>query len=111
MKEKGIISFELFERLDLRIGQVTSACRISGAKNLILLEIDFGNEKRQVVVGMAQFYEPEYFIGKRLPVLLNLEPRNFMGYKSEGMVLATDEDGRPVLLLPEKEVKPGSIIR
>ncbi|MBA7507682.1 Methionine--tRNA ligase [subsurface metagenome] len=57
------------------------------------------------------FFEPNHLIGKELPVLVNLEPRNFKGIESQGMVLAVDVDGKPVLLQPEKEVPPGSIVR
>ena len=60
---------------------------------------------------MAEFFEPEYFLNKELLVFVNLEPRKFKGIESQGMVLAVDVNKKPVLLVPEKEVPPGSIIK
>ncbi len=106
-----MITFEDFKKLDIRIGRVLSAEKIEGTDKLIKLEIDFGTEKRQLIAGMAEFFEPKHFIGKEIPVLVNLEPRTFKGTESQGMILAVDVDGAPVLLCPEKEVPPGSIVR
>ena len=106
-----MIKFEEFKKLDIRIGKVLSAEKIEGSDKLIKLEIDLGEERRQIIVGMAKFYEPDYFLNKELVVLTNLEPRKFMGIESQGMVLAVDVNGEPIILLPEKEVPPGSIVR
>ena len=62
-------------------------------------------------MGMAKFYEPDYFLNKELIILANLESRKFMGIESQGMVLAVDVNGKPIILLPEKEVPPGSIVK
>lgn len=104
-------TFDDFKKLDLRIGKVLSAERIQGTDKLIKMEIDLGTEKRQLVAGMAEFLEPNHLVGKELPVVVNLEPKKFRGIESQGMVLAVDVDGEPVLLHPEKEVPPGSIIK
>ncbi len=104
-------TFDDFKKLDLRIGKVLSAERIQGTDKLIKMEIDLGTEKRQLVAGMAEFLEPNHLVGKELPVVVNLEPKKFKGIESQGMVLAVDVDGEPVLLHPEKEVPPGSIIK
>lgn len=106
-----MITFEDFKKLDIRIGKILSAEKVTGADKLMKLEINFGTEKRQLVAGIAQFFEPDSLIGKEIPVLLNLEARSFKGIQSEGMILAVDVDGKPILLHPEKEVPPGSIIR
>jgi len=106
-----MITFNDFKKLEIRIGKVLSAEKVEGTDKLMKLEIDFGTGKRQLVAGMAEFFEPNHLIGKELPVLVNLEPRNFKGIESQGMVLAVDVDGKPVLLQPEKEVPPGSIVR
>lgn len=106
-----MITFEDFKKLEIKIGKVLSSEKIEWADKLLKLEIDFGSEKRQLVAGMAEFFDPDYFIGKEIPVLINLEPRTFKGIESQGMILAIDVDGKPVLLFPEKEVPPGSIIR
>lgn len=106
-----MITFEDFKKLDIRIGKILSAEKVEGTAKLMKLEIDFGIEKRQLVAGMAEFFEPDHLIGKEVPVLMNLEPRKFKGIESQGMVLAVDVDGKPVLLYPEEEVPAGSIVR
>ena len=106
-----MITFNDFKKLDIRIGRVLSADKVDGTDKLIKLEVDFGTEKRQLVAGIAEFFEPDTLIGKEIPVLMNLEPRSIRGIESQGMILAIDVDGRPVLLHPEKEVPPGSLVR
>ena len=105
------ITFEDFKKLDIRIGKVLSAEKVEGTDKLIKLQIDIGTERRQIVVGMAEFFGPDHLIGKEIPVLVNLEPRTFKGVQSHGMILAADVGGKPVLLFPEKKVPPGSIVR
>lgn len=106
-----MVTFEDFKKLDIRIGKVLSAERVEGTDKLVRLEIDLGKEKRQLVAGIAEVYEPESLIGKELPILVNLEPREFRGIESQGMILAVDVDGKPVLLHPDEEVPPGSTVR
>jgi methionine--tRNA ligase beta chain len=106
-----MITFDDFKKLDIRIGKILSAEKVSGTDKLMKLEVDFGSEKRQMIAGIAQFFEPDHLIGKEIPVLLNLEPRSFKGIESQGMILAIDVDGKPVLFHPEREVPPGSVIR
>ena len=106
-----MITFDDFKRLDIRIGKILSAERVEGTDKLLKLEIDLGTEKRQIVAGMAEFFEPAHIVGKGLPILVNLEPRKLRGIESQGMVLAVDVGGKPILLQPEEEVPPGSIIR
>lgn len=106
-----MITFEDFKKLEIKVGKVLSAEKIEGSNKLIKLEVDLGTEKRQLVAGMAEFFEPNYLIGKELPILTNLEPRIFKGIESRGMVLAVDLGGKPILLCPEKEVPPGSVIK
>ena len=78
---------------------------------MLKLEIDIGNEIRQVVAGIAENHEPESLIGKLVPILVNLKPAKLMGVESQGMILAVDVDGKAILLHPEKEVPIGSKIR
>ena len=106
-----MITFDDFMKLDIRIGTVTTADKVAGADKLIRLELDLGGEHRQVVAGMASNYMPEEFIGRQVPILVNLEPRKLRGVESQGMILAVDVDGKPVLLLPDREVPPGSAVR
>jgi methionine--tRNA ligase beta chain len=106
-----MISFDEFKKLDLRVAKVIRAEKIEGSKNLLRLEIDLGSEKRQIIAGISQFYEPEDLIGKEIVVVANLEPKKLMGIESQGMLLAAEKDGEPVILVPEKEVPPGTTIR
>ena len=105
------ITFDDFKKLDIRIGKILSAEKIKGTDKLMKLEVDLGVDKRQLIAGIAEFFEPAHLIGRELPILSNLEPRRIRGIESQGMVLAVDVAGKPVLLHPEKEVPPGSIIR
>jgi len=105
-----MIIFEDFKKLEIRIGKILSAQKVEGADKLLKLEVDIGKEKRQLVVGIAQYYEPEELINKQIPVLVNLEPRKIRGVESQGMLLAATEGEAPILLHPDKEVSPGSLI-
>jgi len=106
------ISFQEFQKLDLRVGEVVKAEQITGSKNLIRMIVDFGFEKRQSVAGLLQYYKPEELVGKKFAFILNLERRKFMGVESQCMVLAAeDEKGNVILLKPEKDIEVGSRIR
>jgi methionine--tRNA ligase beta chain len=106
-----MITYDDFIKLDIRIGTVTAAEKVQGTDKLIRLEIDLGEGTRQVVAGMALTYTPEDFIGKQVPILVNLEPRKLRGIESQGMILAADVGGKPIMLIPEREVPPGSAVR
>lgn len=106
-----MISFEDFKKLDIKIGKVVSAERVPDTDKLIKLIFDMGDGERQVVAGIAESHNPEDLIGKEMPVLTNLEPRELKGEMSNGMILAADADGKPVLLYPEEEIPPGSIVK
>jgi len=105
------INFEEFQKIDLRIGKIIEAERIEGADKLLKLKVDLGEEKRQLVAGIAKFYQPEDLIGKEIVVVANLEPKIFRGVESQGMLLAGDVEGKPVLLKPDEEVPPGTKVR
>ena len=101
------ITFTEFKKIDIRIGEVLIVERVEDADNLLKLEVDFGEFKRQVVSGIAKWYEPESLVGKKLPFIVNLEPRNFKGVESQGMLMAVDGENWPVFLEPSGEVKVG----
>ena len=106
-----IIDIKEFAKLDLRIGKIENAERVEGSKKLIKLEVDVGDETRQLVAGIAEEYNPESLIGKLVPILANLKPVKLMGVESQGMILAVDVNGKPILLHPDREVPAGSGIR
>lgn len=106
-----MISLEEFKKLDIRIGKILKAEKIEGADKLLRLEVDLGSETRQIVAGIAQFYEADNLVGREVPILVNLEPRVLRGVESQGMLLAADSEGKPVLFSLDMEVPPGSIVK
>ncbi|UCB57281.1 MAG: methionine--tRNA ligase subunit beta [Candidatus Omnitrophota bacterium] len=105
-----MLKFEDFKKMDIRIATIVEAEKVSGADKLLKLIVDLGEEKRQLIAGIALQYEAQDVIGKQVPVLCNLEPAKIRGVESNGMVLcATAPD--PVLLSPLKKVPAGSKIR
>jgi len=103
-----MINFEDFSKVQIRIGLIVEAERIEGTDKLLKLKVDFGDEKRQIVSGIAEFYKPEQLIGKEFPFVVNLEPRTIRGVESQGMILAIGNNDKIVLLKPQKKVPAGS---
>lgn len=105
-----MVSLDDFRKLDLRVGKVLSAEKIGGSEKLLKLEVNIGEENRQVLAGIAKSYPVESLVGKSIIVVVNLEPRKMMGLESQAMLLAVDvsTDTRTVLLVPDSEVLPGS---
>ena len=91
--------------------RIISAERVEGSEKLLKLEVDLGAEKRQIIAGIGKTYNPEDLTGKQIVIVANLEPRSLMGLESQGMVLAANAESGPVLLIPDKEVVPGTEIR
>jgi len=105
------VSFEEFQKLDLRIGKITEANQIPGSRNLIRILVDFGTEKRQAVAGLLQWYKPQDLVNKKCVFILNLQKRKVMGVESQCMILAAeDKKGNVVVLQPEKDIVEGSKI-
>lgn len=108
----SMVTFEDFKKLDIRIGKVVSVEKVPEADKLLKFVFDIGGEQRQILAGVAGFFpDLSVLVGKEIPILVNIEPRVFKGYKSEGMIIAADVDGQPILLHPEKDVPTGSIVR
>jgi len=105
------ISITKFFETELRVAEILSAERVTGADKLLKLEIDLGNEKRQLVAGIALSYAPETLIGRRIIVVANLEPARIRGVESQGMLLAADLDGKPVIATFDAPVPPGTTVR
>lgn len=106
------VPFEDFKKLDIRVGRVKDVQDIEGSKNLIKLIVDFGNEERQAVAGLKNYYKHEDLIGKNFVFVLNLERKKVMGIESQCMILAADDgNGNIILLKPERDIKLGSRVR
>jgi methionyl-tRNA synthetase len=113
----GITSFieiDDFAKVDLRVGQVLSAERVPKADKLLLMKIDVGEEQpRQILAGIAQYYEPEKLIGRKVVIVANLKPRKLRGFESQGMVVAASygEEGRPVIATFTEDVPNGARLK
>jgi len=105
-----MITYSDFQKMDIRIAKIKSAERVPNTDKLVKLEIDIGDETRQIVAGIGEVYEVDDLINKQIPVIINLEPRKIKGIESNGMLLAVVVEGKPVLLEPDKEVPNGSKI-
>jgi methionyl-tRNA synthetase len=91
---------------------VETAERVAGADRLLKLQVDLGDEKRQIIAGIAQHYAPEALIGKRVVVVANLKPAKLRGELSEGMLLAAvGNDGKLGVVTVEEEIAPGALVR
>jgi len=105
------ITISEFEKLDIRVGKVLEAERVPGSRKLMRLIVDVGGERRQLIAGIAEQYDPNSLKGREVVVLVNLKPRRIMGLESQGMILAADVEGEPVLLTVDREVPPGTKVR
>jgi methionyl-tRNA synthetase len=107
------ISIEDFAKVDMRVGEVKAAERVPGATKLLKLLVDIGSEVRQVVAGIAEYYEPEKLIGMKVVLVTNLQPRKLRGVESNGMIVAASggEQGRPVLVTFKEDVANGARLR
>ena len=109
---KDIITFNDFIKLDIRIGEVTSAQNVETSNKLIELTVDFGEEigVRTILTGMQKWYSPENFIGKKFLFLANLEPRKMAGSESQGMILSAIVSDVPKLLEVPLDIPNGTTI-
>jgi methionyl-tRNA synthetase len=94
-EEKQFITIDDFTKVDLRVAQILVAERIPKADKLLRLEVDLGYEKRQILAGIAQYYEPEKLIGRKIVIIANLAPRKMRGLESNGMLLAASLPDNP----------------
>ena len=107
------ISIQDFQRLRLVTGRILQAERVPRSNKLVCLQVDLGTERRQVVAGIANSYEPESLVGRNVVIVANLAPAKLMGIESNGMVLAATvgEAGEPSLLEVPNDVPPGSVVK
>jgi methionyl-tRNA synthetase len=107
------IAIEDFAKVEMRVGQIKTAERIVGADKLLKLTVDIGTEIRQICAGIAQYYEPDALIGRKVAVVTNLAPRKLRGVESNGMIIAASvgPEGRPVLTGFLEEVEVGARLK
>ena len=107
----GYVSYDDFSKLDLRVAKILSVEKIQEKSRIIKGIISLGDEERNVIIGGAQFYEPEDLIGKTVIVVANLEPKKMAGVESNAMLLAADIDDKPFWLTVDQDVPEGTKIK
>ncbi|MFC2948815.1 methionine--tRNA ligase [Virgibacillus sediminis] len=111
-EQKDQIAFDDFMKIDMRVAEVIKADKVKKADKLLKLQLDLGTEKRQVVSGIAKYYEPEEMVGKKVICVTNLKPVKLRGEMSEGMILCgEDESGKLVLASVEQSLPNGSVVK
>ena len=112
--DDGVIEIGDFAKIELRVGEILTAERVPKSDKLLRFTIDLGEqEPRQVLAGIAEYYEPEKMIGRKVVVVANLKPRKLRGYESQGMILAASigEEGRPVIATFTEDVPNGARLK
>ncbi len=97
--ESGRVGIEDFLKLDLRVARVVAAERVPKSRKLLKLEVDLGTERRTLVAGIAEAYEPEALVGRLIGMVANLKPATVMGVESNGMILAASAPGGPPVVV------------
>ena len=105
-----MITFDEFKKLDIRVAKVLEARPHPNADKLLLLQIDVGDEQKQIVAGIKGHYEPEALAGRQIVVVNNLEPVMLRGEQSNGMLLAATSGDAIVLLAPDHPCQVGAAV-
>tara|TARA_Y100000590_G_scaffold30771_1_gene34101 strand:+ start:121 stop:447 length:327 start_codon:yes stop_codon:yes gene_type:complete len=105
------VTYDEFSKLDLRVAKITSTEKIPDKSRIIKGTISLGDETRNVIIGGAQFYDPEELVGKTVIVVANLEPKKMAGVESNAMLLAADIDDKPYWLTVDDDVPDGTMIK
>jgi len=105
------ISYEEFQKLDLRIAKIKKAETHPNADKLVVLTIDIGGEEKQIVAGIRKSYTDKQLEGKEIVIVNNLKPVELRGIKSNGMLLAASDGDKVVLLKPDKKIVAGAKIK
>lgn len=107
-EEKGLISIDEFSKIELATAKVLTCEKVEKSDKLLKLTLDVGGKQRTVVSGIAQYYTPEYMVGKTVVIVKNLKPVKLKGILSEGMILCASNGKDVVFVSPEKEIESGS---
>ena len=108
---KPEITIDQFDKVEIKAATVTGADYVKKSDKLLKIKVDLGNEKRQIVSGVAEFYKPEDIVGKKVAVVTNLKPVKLRGELSEGMILSAEKDGTLTLVGLPNAIQNGSIIK
>lgn len=105
------ITYDDFAKVELKVAKIKEAERVEKSEKLIKLQLEVGDEKRQIVAGIGKAYAPEELIDKEIVIVANLAPKALMGVESHGMLLAAGGGENPVLLTPEKDIESGAKVK
>jgi tRNA-binding protein len=106
------ISYDDFAKLDIRVAKIIGTEPIEGKSRIIKGRIDLGtDDQRDVIIGGAQYYQPEDIVGKTVIVIANLEPKKMAGVESNAMLLAADVDDKPYWLTVKEDIPLGSSVK
>ena len=109
VEKKPEITYDDFAKLQFQIGQIVKCEEVPKSKKLLCSQVKIDSETRQIVSGIKAWYKPDQMVGKKVMVVTNLKPAKLAGMLSEGMILcAEDDEGNLALMVPEKDIKPGS---
>ncbi|MBQ4145790.1 MAG: methionine--tRNA ligase subunit beta, partial [Clostridia bacterium] len=107
---KNDVSFEDFEKLDIRVGKVLVCEKVPKSSKLLRFELEVGSETRQILSGIANYYKPEDLVGKNVLFIANFPPRKMMGLESNGMILSAEYDGKLVVTSTLEDIQSGACI-
>lgn len=107
----GLITIEDFDKLDMRVGEITSVQKHPNADKLLVIKLKVGEEERQIVSGISKYYEEEYLVGKQVVVVYNLRPVELRGIESQGMILAAEKGKKLTLVSTLEDIKNGAKVR
>lgn len=108
---KAEIDIKDFDKVEIKAATIIDAAHVKKSDKLLKIQVDLDHEQRQIVSGIAKFYQPEDIIGKKVAVVTNLKPAKLMGQKSEGMILSAEKDGVLTLVSLPNAVPNGAIIK
>ena len=98
-EQKAEVSFDDFDKMDIRISTIIAAEKVAKTKKLLKLTVDTGIDRRTIVSGIAEYFKPEELVGRQVPVLVNLAPRELKGIRSEGMILMAEDALRGLVMM------------
>ena len=110
VNKKPEITYDDFDKLDLRVGKILTAEKVENADKLLKFTVKLGDEERTIISGVYPYYTPEYLVNKNVVVVVNLKPRKIKGIESRGMILYSEDEKNDKLLFvtPEKDIDSGS---
>ncbi len=108
---EDLIDIDQFKKVKLRTAEIISAEKVPNADKLLRLQVKLGQETRQVLAGIAQWYTPESLVGQQVVIVANLKPARMRGLESQGMLLAAQDQDGVVILTPQRKTEPGSEVR